>query len=54
VPHKKVDIHRETLLELLATERNYNTDLDLIVEVSRRHPPSSLGLVRSPFRVHGR
>lgn len=32
-PAKKVDIHRETLLELLATERNYNADLDLVVEV---------------------
>ncbi len=34
-PAKKVDIHRETLLELLATERNYNADLDLVVEVLR-------------------
>lgn len=33
MPQKKVDIHRETLLELLETERNYNTALDILVEV---------------------
>jgi len=41
-PAAKVDIYRETLLELLATERNYNSDLDLLVEARMRtlaHPP---------------
>jgi hypothetical protein len=43
-PAKKVDIHRETLLELLATERNYNADLDLVVEVLRHFLTGSLVL----------